>query len=143
MADLDTLLATAPAGSKDASQKQAHADQVFQALDKIADSKIDVTIDAMSPDAGDVLLKYVYKGLERRRTARRLCLDGRPSTVARSAWVHSLGPLGPKDCVPRLRRTSPTARRPIAADEFKAPPPNGYRHPQGASSPAARTNRGA
>ena len=64
MADLDTLLATAPAGSKDASQKQAHADQVFQALDKIADSKIDVTIDAMTPDAGDVLLKYVYKGLE-------------------------------------------------------------------------------
>ena len=56
--------ATAPAGSKDASQKQAHADQVFAALDKIADSKIDLTIDAMSPDAGDVLLKYVYKGLE-------------------------------------------------------------------------------
>ena len=50
MADLDTLLATAPAGSKDASQKQAHADQVFAPLDKIADSKIDVTIDAMSPD---------------------------------------------------------------------------------------------
>ena len=64
MADLDTLLATAPAGSKDASQKQAHADQVFAALDKIADSKIDLTIDAMTPDAGDVLLKYVYKGLE-------------------------------------------------------------------------------
>ena len=64
MADLDTLLATAPAGSKDASQKQTHADQVFQALDKIADSKIDLTIDAMTPDAGDVLLKYVYKGLE-------------------------------------------------------------------------------
>ena len=64
MADLDTLLATAPAGSKDAAAKQTHADQVFAALDKIADSKIDVTIDAMSPDAGDVLLKYVYKGLE-------------------------------------------------------------------------------
>ena len=64
MADLDTLLATAPAGSKDASQKQAHADQVFAALDKIADSKIDLTLDAMTPDAGDVLLKYVYKGLE-------------------------------------------------------------------------------
>ena len=64
MADLDTLLASAPAGSKDASQKQAHADQVFAALDKIADSKIDVTVDAMTPDAGDVLLKYVYKGLE-------------------------------------------------------------------------------
>ena len=64
MADLDTLLASAPAGSKDAAAKTAHADQVFQALDKIADSKIDVTIDAMTPDHGDVLLKYVYKGLE-------------------------------------------------------------------------------
>jgi len=64
MADLDTLLATAPAGSKDAAAKQTHADQVFAALDKIADSKIDLTIDAMTPDAGDVLLKYVYKGLE-------------------------------------------------------------------------------
>ena len=63
MADLDTLLATAPAGSKDAAAKQTHADQVFQALDKIADGKIDVTIDAMTPENGDVLLKYVYKGL--------------------------------------------------------------------------------
>jgi actin related protein 2/3 complex subunit 5 len=64
MADLDTLLATAPAGSKDLGAKAAHADQVFAALDKIADSKIDVTIEAMTPDAGDVLLKYVYRGLE-------------------------------------------------------------------------------
>ena len=64
MADLDTLLATAPTGSKDAAAKQTHADQVFAALDKIADSKIDLTIDAMTPDAGDVLLKYIYKGLE-------------------------------------------------------------------------------
>ena len=55
MADLDTLLATAPAGSKDAAAKQTHADQVFQALDKIADSKIDLTIDAMTPDAGKVV----------------------------------------------------------------------------------------
>ena len=64
MADLDTLLATAPAGSKDAAAKQTHADQVFAALDKIADSKIDLTIDAMTPENGDVLLKYIYKGLE-------------------------------------------------------------------------------
>ena len=32
MADLDTLLATAPAGSKDAAAKTAHADQVLELL---------------------------------------------------------------------------------------------------------------
>ena len=71
MADLDTLLATAPAGSKDASQKQTHADQVFAALDKIADSKIDVTIDAMTPDPAMCSSSTSTRAWRRRRTARR------------------------------------------------------------------------
>ena len=63
MADLDTLLASAPAGSKDAAAKTAHADQVFQALTR---SPTENRRDHRRDDArhGDVLLKYVYGGLK-------------------------------------------------------------------------------
>mmetsp|Transcript_18268 Transcript_18268/g.56250 ORF Transcript_18268/g.56250 Transcript_18268/m.56250 type:complete len:102 (-) Transcript_18268:38-343(-) len=66
MSDLNSLLAAAPAvmGSKDATQKTAHATKVFQALDKIDDKKIDATVEGMAQEPADILLKYVYRGLE-------------------------------------------------------------------------------
>ena len=110
MADLDTLLATAPAGSKDASQKQAHADQVFAALDKIADSKIDVTIDAMSPDAGDVLLKYVYKGLEPPSDRTAALFKWRPSSRRNLASARSCASF-PIERLCKYMNYSPASRR--------------------------------
>eukprot|EP00629_Pelagomonadales_sp_RCC1024_P001779 CAMPEP_0119259096 /NCGR_PEP_ID=MMETSP1329-20130426/50_1 /TAXON_ID=114041 /ORGANISM="Genus nov. species nov., Strain RCC1024" /LENGTH=101 /DNA_ID=CAMNT_0007258455 /DNA_START=182 /DNA_END=487 /DNA_ORIENTATION=- len=66
MSDLNSLLAgaTAVMGSKDAAAKSAHATKVFRALAQIDDKRIDATVEALAPDAADVLLKYVYRGLE-------------------------------------------------------------------------------
>ena len=40
------------------------AAQVFAAIDRIEDKQIDATVDKMAQEPADVLLKYVYRGLE-------------------------------------------------------------------------------
>lgn len=50
--------------SKDAALKSAHAEKVFGALDRFNDKQIGETVDSMDPNPADILLKYVYRGLE-------------------------------------------------------------------------------
>lgn len=38
--------------------------QVFAAIARIDDKQIDATVEKLTPEAADVLLKYVYRGLE-------------------------------------------------------------------------------
>ena len=63
MADLDTLLATAPAIQGRGRKTNTRGPGLRRARQDRLESKFS-TIDAMTPESGDVLLKYVYKGLE-------------------------------------------------------------------------------
>lgn len=66
MADLIRLLEEAPQvmNSKDANAKSAHAHKVFSALERLSEKQMTDTIESLEPDTGDILLKYVYRGLE-------------------------------------------------------------------------------
>ncbi|KAJ1448434.1 actin-related protein 2/3 complex subunit 5 [Pelagophyceae sp. CCMP2097] len=67
MSTLGALLDAAPSvmAGKDAAAKSSHADKVFSALDRVGDKQIADVVSALSADSGDVLLKYVYKSLEK------------------------------------------------------------------------------
>lgn len=66
MADLLSLLHEAPQimNSKDAHAKSAHAQKVFAALERLSDKQINETVDSLEQEPADILLKYVYRGLE-------------------------------------------------------------------------------
>ena len=66
MGDLSRLLAQAPEvmGGKDSDAKNTLAQKVFASLNRITDKQISDTVAALSPEPGDILLKYVYRGLE-------------------------------------------------------------------------------
>ena len=63
-ATVKSLLDEAPLGSKDAALKSAHASKVFGALEKVNEKQAQEIVDSLEPDQGDILLKYVYRGLE-------------------------------------------------------------------------------
>lgn len=60
------LLEEAPSimNGKDADAKTAHAKKVFLALERFTDKQISEAVDGIPQEPGDILLKYVYRGLE-------------------------------------------------------------------------------
>ena len=62
--EVKTLLGSAPLGSKDAAAKVSHAEKVIGAIEKLTDKQTTDIVDGLDAEQGDVLLKYVYRGLE-------------------------------------------------------------------------------
>ena len=57
-------LADPPVASKDLELKSKNAVIVLKVIAAVEDRQIDEVLGALSPDACDVLMKYIYKGLE-------------------------------------------------------------------------------
>ena len=57
-------LADPPVASKDLELKSKNTVIVLKVIAAVEDRQIDEVLGALSPDACDVLMKYIYKGLE-------------------------------------------------------------------------------